>query len=187
MVWYDSVISDQSKVSQIISLYLKTINQQNAESPTKNIHQIRLIKSAAEIELMRKTCRIASKAINKTIRKSKPGDTEHQMFARVDYYCRMNDATYLAYPPVVATGRNATTIHYINNTQISNAGELVLMDAGCEYGGYTSDITRTWPINGEFTTIQRILYEVILTVQKELIGKCNGQLRLDIFIVFHFI
>lgn len=170
MLWYDSLTSDQPKVTQTVNLFAKQLNQIAAESPTINIHRIRLIKSSAEIELMRKTCEIASKAINKTIRKSKPNDTEHQMFARVDYYCRMNGASYLAYPPVVATGRNATTIHYINNTQVSKAGELILMDAGCEYGGYTSDITRTWPINGEFSTVQRVLYEVILAVQKEMIG-----------------
>lgn len=167
------MVSDQPKVTQTINSFLnqQQITKTNAESPTANIHRIRLIKSIAEIELMRKTCQIASTAINKTMQKSKPGDTEHKMFARVDYYCRMMDASYLAYPPVVATGRNATTIHYINNTQVSKAGELVLMDAGCEYGGYTSDITRTWPINGEFTAVQRVLYEVILAVQKEAIGK----------------
>lgn len=83
----------------------------------------------------------------------------------------MLNASYLAYPPVVASGNNATTIHYINNNQITKDGEMILMDAGCEYGGYTSDITRTWPINGKFTPAQRVLYEVLLTVQKELIGK----------------
>lgn len=58
------------------------------------------------------------------------GDSEHHIFARVDYYCRMNGASYLAYPPVVASGRNATTIHYINNSQTTGAEDLVLMDAG---------------------------------------------------------
>lgn len=98
------------------------------------------------------------------------GDSEHNVFARVDYNCRMKGASYLAYPPVVAGGRNATTIHYVNNSQIINAGEMVLMDAGCEYAGYTSDITRTWPINGLFTDAQKTLYQIVHTVQQDLIG-----------------
>lgn len=172
LLWYDSAASDQPKVSQTLNTFLRDAAvQTKCESPALNVQRLRLIKSPAEIELMRQTCRIASKAINKTIQKTRPNDSEHHMFARVDYYCRMNDANYLAYPPVVASGRNATTIHYINNTQLSKAGELVLMDAGCEYGGYTSDITRTWPVSGDFNPVQRVLYEVILTVQRELIGE----------------
>lgn len=61
------------------------------------------------------------------------GDSEHHMFARVDYYCRMNGASHLAYPPVVASGQNATTIHYINNSQTASANDLVLMDAGKKF------------------------------------------------------
>lgn len=114
----------------------------------------------------------------------------------------MNGASYLAYPPVVATGPNATTIHYINNTQTTGPTDLVLMDAGkshrllsaqnfffaiskyppgCEYGGYTSDITRTWPISGSFTQSQLVLYEIVHTVQKELIDVLlkDGGLTLD--------
>jgi Xaa-Pro aminopeptidase len=81
----------------------------------------------------------------------------------------MNGASMLAYPPVVASGKNATTIHYINNTQIVRDGDMVLLDAGCEYAHYSSDITRTWPINGKFTDPQRVLYEIVLNVQKDLI------------------
>lgn len=83
----------------------------------------------------------------------------------------MANASYLAYPPVVAGGNNCTTIHYINNSQIVNDGQLVLMDAGCEYGGYTSDITRTWPINRSFTEPQRVLYELVLNLQQDMFGR----------------
>lgn len=94
------------------------------------------------------------------------GDTEHMINARVDFYCRMRGAQYLAYPPVVAAGNNANIIHYINNTQETKMGDLVLMDAGCEYGGYCSDITRTWPTNGTFTKSQEILYEIVHLTQR---------------------
>lgn len=94
------------------------------------MHRQRVIKSPSEIQLMRKTCEIASNAINQTMRDSKPGDSEHHVFARVDYYSRMNNASFLAYPPVVAAGNNANAIHYIYNSQIVKDGEMVLMDAG---------------------------------------------------------
>lgn len=82
----------------------------------------------------------------------------------------MAGASFLAYPPVVAAGSNATIIHYVQNTQLARSGEMILMDAGCEYGGYSSDITRTWPVNGQFTDAQRVVYEVIWTLQTDLIA-----------------
>lgn len=96
------------------------------------------------------------------------------MFARVDYKCRMAGASFLAYPPVVAAGQNATIIHYVQNSQLAKSGEMILMDAGCEYGGYSSDITRTWPVNGQFTDPQRVLYEVIHTLQRDLLQTMLG-------------
>lgn len=119
---------------------------------------------------MRRTCTIAAQAINETMRETRADvDSEHHIFARVDYKCRMAGASHLAYPPVVASGRNATVIHYVQNTQLVHAGDMVLMDAGCEYGGYSSDITRTWPAGGRFTDAQRVLYEVVWQLQRELI------------------
>lgn len=163
-VWYDDNISSQNEITNFLKNSKIAI-----KSPTTFIHRMRVIKSPAEIELMRKSCDIASESINTTMLKSYPGISEHQIFAEVDYQCRMKNASFLAYPPVVAGGTRATTIHYINNSQIVHDGELVLMDAGCEYGGYSSDITRTWPINGLFSPAQRILYEILLIIQKELI------------------
>lgn len=174
LVWYDEKSSDQTSLQTILGT-------EKFESPMKFIHHLRLIKSPAEINLMRKTCDIAGSAINHTMKVSRPGISEHQIFAEVDYQCRMNGASFLAYPPVVAAGKNATTIHYINNIQTVQPGEMVLMDAGCEYGGYSSDITRTWPIDGNFNEHQRVLYEVVLTLQKDLIQTLlnPGGLTLD--------
>lgn len=176
LVWYDEKNSDQKNLTQILRPSNEVI-----ENPTKFIHTLRWIKSDAEIELMRKTCEIASDAINYTMKKSQPGISEHQIFAEVDYQCRMNGASMLAYPPVVASGKNSTTIHYINNTQIVRNGDMVLLDAGCEYGGYSSDITRTWPVNGNFTEPQRVLYEIVLNLQQDLLKNLlnPGGLTLD--------
>ncbi|XP_055681237.1 xaa-Pro aminopeptidase 3 [Lutzomyia longipalpis] len=169
-LWGDhGILQEQPEVFKSVML-LAGKKKEPLEALTAFAHKQRLIKSPAEVELMRKTCQIASEAINRTISESKSGDSEHQVFARVDYHCRMRNADFLAYPPVVASGNNATTIHYIENSQIIESGRLVLMDAGCEYGGYTSDITRTWPIDGHFSPTQKILYDVILTLQKDLLA-----------------
>ena len=164
-IWYDETSSNLENVSKIVH----AICPQKTRPPTSLIHNLRVIKSPAEVELMRRTCEIASGAINRVISESRSGISEHEVFAKVDFYCRMDGASFLAYPPVVAGGQNATTIHYVNNSQIVNDGEMILMDAGCEYGGYSSDITRTWPVNGHFSDAQKVLYEILNTVQKELL------------------
>uniref|UniRef100_A0A1B0DC12 Aminopeptidase P N-terminal domain-containing protein n=1 Tax=Phlebotomus papatasi TaxID=29031 RepID=A0A1B0DC12_PHLPP len=170
VLWADhAALQEQPEVFKKVSEFSGKIAKP-FEPVTSLIHRLRVIKSSAEVELMRRTCEIASQAINRTISESREGDSEHHLFARVDYNCRMDNADFLAYPPVVASGNNATTIHYIENSQVIEAGKLVLMDAGCEYGGYTSDITRTWPISGTFTGPQKILYDVILTLQKDLLA-----------------
>lgn len=93
-------------------------------------HKLRLYKSLAEQSLMRQSCQIASKAFIKTMASTKPGSTEHELYATLDYECRMSGAEYLAYPPVVAAGNNANTLHYIDNKQKIKDGDLILVDAG---------------------------------------------------------
>lgn len=93
-------------------------------------HKLRLYKSPAEQRLMRQSCQIASKAFIKAMASIKPGSTEHELYARLDYECRMGGAEYLAYPPVVAAGNNANTLHYIDNKQQIKDGDLILVDAG---------------------------------------------------------
>lgn len=178
-VWYDKDNIAQPKLHKKLSLLGNVLDGEMCISPMNIIHRLRLIKSPSEIELMRKSCSIASASISETIKASRPGMSEHQLFATVDYECRMNGAEFLAYPPVVAAGKNANIIHYIANNQIIQNGDMVLMDAGCEYHGYSSDITRTWPINGTFTQKQKLLYEIVLDVQKSLIAKLSEMPTLD--------
>lgn len=128
-VWYDELANIQTNVTDTLKK-CSTMGSIHLQSPTQYLHELRVIKSPSEAELMRKTCQIAAKAINLTMQQSLPGDSEHHINARVDFHCRMQNASFLAYPPVVASGNNANTIHYIDNTQISKDGELVLMDAG---------------------------------------------------------
>ncbi|KAK4883642.1 hypothetical protein RN001_006961 [Aquatica leii] len=179
MLWYDFLSPVQKQVDSTMNNFLNKKFNKMWESPTPFVHRLRLIKSAAEIKLMQQSCDIASDAISKTIAFSKPGVTEHQIFANVDFECKMRGAEYLAYPPVVAGGNRANIIHYINNDQVVMDKEMVLMDAGCEFHGYSSDITRTWPINGKFTSQQREIYEILLTTQQKLIELCSDFPTLD--------
>ncbi|XP_018327487.1 xaa-Pro aminopeptidase 3 [Agrilus planipennis] len=179
MLWYDFLTPIQGNIHNIMKKLQNGMTNNFWDTPVPFVHELRLIKSPAEIQLMQKSCDVASEAIMKSIIHSKPGSTEHEIFATVDYECRMNGAEFLAYPPVVAGGNRATIIHYINNNQVVNDGEMVLMDAGCEYHGYSSDITRTWPINGKFTPQQRIIYEIVETVQAQIIQWCAHFPSLD--------
>ncbi|KAJ1520982.1 hypothetical protein ONE63_004054 [Megalurothrips usitatus] len=182
MLWYDFRQPIDYKVHNILSTMVPnatTACGKSWMSPRKLVHELRIIKSSAEQALMCKSCQIASKAIETTIATSYPGVSEHELFATVDYHSRMNGAEYLAYLPVVAGGERANIIHYINNSQIVKDGELVLMDAGCEFHGYSSDITRTWPVSGQFSPKQREVYEALLSVQVQLISMLAEHPSLD--------
>lgn len=169
-VWYDY------KKPNHLEFHEKTFNslfQMNnlryVNSLSNLIQSLRLYKSDNEIKLLRESCRIGSSAFNEVMQFSYPGVKESHLQAKMDYECRIQNADHLSFPPVVAGGNRANTIHYINNNQIIEPGELVLMDAGCEYHGYSSDLTRTWPISGEFSPAQKVLYEGLLDVQKKCI------------------
>ena len=98
---------------------------------------------------------------------------EHLLYAKFDYESRIRGAEHLSYIPVVAGGPRATVLHYIRNDQIVNHDRLVLMDAGCQYRDYSSDITRTWPVGGKFKGAQRELYEACLNVQLHCLDHCK--------------
>lgn len=101
------------------------------------------------------------------------GRTESSLVAHFEYITSLAGSPRAAYVPVVASGPSALTIHYTSNSLPLNSGDLVLLDAGCEYGGYASDITRTWPVSGTFTSAQRDLYEAVLRVEKDCIKLCS--------------
>jgi Xaa-Pro aminopeptidase len=130
IIWYDNENIIQLQVHKTLQQLIKTLNIDGFRSPKRFIHELRLIKSKAELNLMKKSCQVASAAISETIKKSKVGMNESELFAIVDYESRMRGAEFLAYPPVVAGGKNGNTIHYIANNQIVRENEMVLMDAG---------------------------------------------------------
>ena len=116
---------------------------------------------------MRDAMAISADAHKAAMRKARGGMMEWQVEADVDYTFRSRGAAGPSYPSIIASGPNAATLHYINNDREMRTGELLLIDAGCEYGFYASDVTRTFPIGARFTPLQRDLYEIVLNAQLE--------------------
>lgn len=129
-----------------------------------SLHEMRLFKSRTEITVMRKSARIAASAHRRAMQVCKPGMNEADIHAELMATFTRNqcEASYL---PIVGGGANACVLHYINNRDLLNDGDLLLIDAGAEYDGYASDITRTFPVNGKFTAAQKDLYQVVLEAQ----------------------
>lgn len=170
-IWYDYMEPKNNDVHKLLLNFIQqTSSINNLDSARPALHNLRVIKSPAEVALMRETCAIGSEAMRRTIRRSKELSCEGQFLASVEYESRMQGASFLAYPPVVAAGNNANTIHYIASTSAVSPSEFVLMDAGCEYHGYASDITRTWPAAGQFSDGQLSVYEAVLDTQQRLIA-----------------
>ncbi|XP_067089086.1 xaa-Pro aminopeptidase 3 [Osmerus mordax] len=142
-------------------------------------HSLRAVKSPAEVALMTEAGCITAQAFRKTMGICHGDVDEALLYAKFDFECRAHGANFLAYPPVVAGGNRANTLHYINNNQMVKAGEMVLLDGGCEYFGYVSDVTRTWPVNGKFSPAQVELYEAVLEVQRTCLSLCSPGVSLD--------
>ncbi|KAJ8514895.1 hypothetical protein ONZ45_g7632 [Pleurotus djamor] len=137
------------------------------------VARLRAIKSPAEQKIMREAADISGRAHAKTMRFTRPGIHEAALAAHFEYTCSLAGAQRLAYVPVVASGPNALIIHYTSNNHVVRDGEIILIDAGCEYNGYASDITRSYPASGIFTGPQKDLYAAVLSAQKHLITLCS--------------
>lgn len=131
----------------------------------KVLDEMRLFKDEHELTLMRHAAKIATDAHRRAMKYTKPNLFEYEIEAEILHEFRHQGAFAPAYTPIVAGGANACVLHYIENNTRLNPGDLLLIDAGCEYGGYASDITRTFPINGQFTAVQRDLYQLVLSAQ----------------------
>lgn len=135
------------------------------------LHEMRLFKSGAEVKILRDAANISVTAHTRVMAKCRPGMTEFQLEAEFLHECVKQGARETAYPSIVAAGVNGCTLHYIENSDTIRDGDLLLIDAGAEYECYASDITRTFPINGKFSSEQRALYEIVLAAQQAAIER----------------
>jgi intermediate cleaving peptidase 55 len=164
---------------QELSETLKRISAGHRLKPLRPIlNELRSVKSTAEVVNMRWAGRLSGRAITAAMKEE--FDTEKDLWAFLEYKFKTAGCDGPAYVPVVAGGQNALTIHYVRNDCVLGDGDLVLVDAGGEYGGYVTDITRTWPVNGTFTPPQRDLYEALLKVQRSCISLCRADAMLSL-------
>ncbi|NIR52219.1 M24 family metallopeptidase [candidate division KSB1 bacterium] len=140
------------------------------KSPAKILTALRQIKSPAETELMQKAVDITCQAHMEVMRSARPGLYEYQLEAIIEYVFKYHGAEHPAFPSIVGSGPNTSILHHWKNRRKTKNGELVVLDIGAEYSGYSADVSRTIPINGEFSEKQREIYEIVLQAQKAAIA-----------------
>jgi Xaa-Pro aminopeptidase len=146
---------------------------------THLIRTQRLIKSNEEISEIKKAVVLTAKAHHEAMQLSKPGLHEYELQAHMSYVFQRAGAQSESYGAIVAGGNNANTLHYVDNRDVLRDGDLVLIDAACEWELYASDITRTFPVNGKFTAVQRTVYEKVLDVQLRVIEAMKPGVKRD--------
>jgi Xaa-Pro aminopeptidase len=139
--------------------------------PGPILNPLRLIKSETELEMMRQAIAITVEAHNLARDLAKPGRYEYEIQAEMERLFRLKGGDGPAYPSIVASGDNACILHYTENTRQLQTGDLMLIDAGCAYGYYNADITRTFPVSGQFSAQQQTLYELVLAAQTAAIAQ----------------
>jgi Xaa-Pro aminopeptidase len=173
-------LGSDAKLDAKVQAWLQSVRGQvragvTAPSAAYDIHvllnEMRLIKDADEVAIMRRAARISAEAHARAMRVARPGMHEYQIEAELLHEFRRNGSQFPAYTSIVATGANACVLHYRAGDAVLQNGDLVLIDAGCELDGYASDITRTFPANGVFSGPQKTLYEIVLASQAAAIAE----------------
>ena len=147
--------------------------------PRTALHELRVRKRPEELAALRTASAITCDAHLLAMAEGRPGVFEHELEALINYTFRRRGGDGPGYATIVGAGANATILHYIENQCAIADGDLVLVDAGCEYDHYTADITRTWPANGRFTPPQRAIYELVLATQKSAIDLVRPGATID--------
>jgi Xaa-Pro aminopeptidase len=147
--------------------------------PGRILHELRLVKTPEEIARLRKAAELTAEAHMAAMRDGSPGRREHQVQAEIEYAFRRRGGSGPGYGTIVAAGANSTILHYRAGDAVLRDGDVCLVDAGGEYDWYTADVTRTFPVSGEFTKAQRDLYDLCLSVQKEGIEAVRPGVTLD--------
>ena len=150
------------------------IKQVKQDYPTHQVHKsapimhkIRSIKESVELELMQRACKITEAGVRRLLAFIKPGVWEYEIEAELAHEFLRNRSKGFAYTPIVASGKNACVLHYIENNQQCQDGDVILLDVGAEYANYSSDLTRCLPVNGRFTARQKAVYNAVLHVKNE--------------------
>lgn len=163
---------------------LRKGSRQNLTAPATMIdwrpvvHEMRLFKSPEEIAVLRRAGEITAMAHTRAMEKCRPGMFEYHLEGEIHHEFNRHGARYPSYNTIVGSGENGCILHYTENECEMRDGDLVLIDAGCEYKGYAGDITRTFPVNGKFTERQKEIYNIVLAVQDLIIEKARPGMTL---------
>ena len=141
------------------------------------LHEMRLQKSAAEIQLMRQAAKVSAQAHIRAMQTCRPGLHEYHIEAELLHEFMRSGLRFPAYPPIVAGGKNACILHYTDNADELKEGDLLLIDAGAEHQYYAADVTRTFPVSGRFSEPQRAIYQLVLDAQQAAIKKVRPGAR----------
>jgi Xaa-Pro aminopeptidase len=147
--------------------------------PGTILHEMRLFKAPEEVAALEHAIAIAAEAHRAAMASARPGAFEYEIEALLDYTFRRHGAAGPAYPSIVASGPNATILHYVENSRQMLDGDLLLIDAGAEYDGYCADVTRTFPVGRRFSEPQRQLYDLVLAAQTAAIGAVRPGVPFD--------
>jgi len=154
--------------------FAKLLREKFPEVAIKNAHpvfaSVRVVKSAEEIEHLRKAAEITGEAFNALLRNTKPSMMEYELEAHLDYTYKKNGCRDRAFRTIMASGKNACVLHYGDNDCKVNDGDLVLVDYGAQWKWYSADVSRTFPANGKFTDRQKLLYNIVLDGMKLVLG-----------------
>jgi Xaa-Pro aminopeptidase len=145
----------------------------------KDIAYLRQVKSPTEVALLEKAIQITVKAEEAAARAIAPGAMEYEVQAALEYEFTRNGAERPGYPSIVGSGPFSTVLHYSDSTRRMQAGDVVVVDVGAEYSGYSADVTRTFPVSGKFTPRQREIYQIVLDAQKAAIAKVKPGTRIS--------
>lgn len=181
-------LGEESVVEQAVLRQLKQFRQRSRagvkfprsiHSTDPLLHEQRILKSSTELRLMKRAAEISVAGHRRAMQKCRPGMVEQALEGEILHEFSRQGSRTVAYDSIVGGGNNACTLHYIRNADPLRDGDLVLIDAGAEWQGYAADITRTFPVNGRFSTPQRQLYEIVLAAQKAAIAQVRPGRRWD--------
>ena len=157
----------QTREDRFVSKFIKDFPNHNTKRSAPLMHDIRAVKDPIEIELMQQACNITEKGFRRVLKFISNGKMEFEIEAELMHEFLINRSKGFAYTPIIASGKSACVLHYIENNMACKDGDVILMDFGAEYANYSSDLTRCVPVNGKFTKRQKEVYNAVLNVKNE--------------------
>ena len=164
---YRAVIETETREARFVKWWKENYPAHQVAKSNPILQRIRSIKESEEIDLIQNACDITEKGYRRLLSFVKPNVTEYEIEAELSHEFLRNRSKGFAYTPIIASGKNANVLHYIENNQQCHAGDLILLDVGAEYANYSSDMTRMIPVSGRFSDRQKAVYQAVLNVKNE--------------------